>query len=66
MDRFFDREFGEMPKWGEQAVAIAEEVGDAPLEAAAMAALVMGLALAGRIQEAEEERERTVRLGRSA
>ncbi len=60
MDRFFEREFKEMVKWGEDAVAAAEDIDDAPLQAAAMASLVMACALAGRVAQAEEVRSRVV------
>ncbi len=58
MDRFFAREFEGMIQWGEDAVAAAEEIEDAPLKAAAMGSLVMACALAGRIEHAEEVRAR--------
>ncbi len=56
MDRFFQREFDEMVEWGEDAVDAAEEIDDVPLKAAAMGALVMACALAGRVEQAEEVR----------
>jgi DNA-binding CsgD family transcriptional regulator len=62
MDRFFQREFKEMAKWGEDAVAASEELEDVPLRAAALGALVMAYALGDQLTEAEEARTRLVPL----
>jgi DNA-binding CsgD family transcriptional regulator len=60
MDRFFQREFEEMVEWGEQAVAVSRDVDDVPLRTAAIGALVMACALAGRLERAEEVRSQVV------
>jgi DNA-binding NarL/FixJ family response regulator len=60
VDALFRLEYEAMQQWAERAVAAADELGERPLVATALALLTMAFAVDGRVREAEAARVRAM------
>jgi ATP/maltotriose-dependent transcriptional regulator MalT len=58
LDAFYARDYEQMYAWAGKALALAEELADAPLLGAATASLSLACALSDRVEEGQELRER--------
>jgi ATP/maltotriose-dependent transcriptional regulator MalT len=56
-DAFYGRDYERMLEWGNEALALAEQLGDRPLRAAGTAVVAMALAFRDRVEEAQTLRE---------
>ncbi len=61
-DAFYGRDYDRMLEWGNDAFALAEELGDRPLRAACAAVVAMALAFGDRVEEAQALRQEAAAL----